>query len=115
MPSLTALATLLRLLFRDGEVRAAWKVFEEMAARGPRPNIAIFNAMIFGLCHRGLVGVGLSLLRAMGRFRVVLDARSCNILMKGHCMFGQAEDAFRLFDEMRAAGCYPTVVTTRGS
>lgn len=45
-PSHSALATLLRLLFREGNVQAAWKVFVEMTAMGPRPSLAIFNAMI---------------------------------------------------------------------
>ncbi|KAK3163597.1 hypothetical protein QOZ80_1AG0005760 [Eleusine coracana subsp. coracana] len=110
-PSLSALATLLRLLFRSGEVQAAWKVFEEMTARGPRPSLAIFNAMILGFCHRGMVRVGSGLLGIMGKFHVVPDVCSFNILIKGHCVFGRSEDAFKLFDEMRMSGIEPTVVT----
>uniref|UniRef100_A0ACD6AIY1 Uncharacterized protein n=1 Tax=Avena sativa TaxID=4498 RepID=A0ACD6AIY1_AVESA len=111
-PSLFQLATLLRLLFCGGEVRAAWKVFVEMTARGPLPNLPIFNAMILGFCHRGLVHIAAGLLSVMWRFRIIPDACSYNILIKGHCMFGQAGDAFKLFDEMmHKSGCEPTVVT----
>ncbi|KAK1626693.1 hypothetical protein QYE76_001008 [Lolium multiflorum] len=111
-PSISALATLLRLLFCAGEVRAAWKVFAEMTAREPRPTLAIFNAMILGFCHRGLVHVAAGLLGVMWRFRVIPDACSYNILIKAHCESGQAGDAFELFDEMtHKSGCEPTVVT----
>ncbi|VAI86047.1 hypothetical protein VPH35_128837 [Triticum aestivum] len=110
-PSLSALATLLRLLFREGNVQAAWKVFVEMTAMGPRPSLPIFNAMILGLCHMGLVPVAVGLLGVMWRFHVIPDACSYNILIKGHCVFGQAGDAFELFEKMHKSGCEPTVVT----
>ncbi|KAI4974981.1 hypothetical protein ZWY2020_048588 [Hordeum vulgare] len=110
-PSLSALATLLRLLFREGNVQAAWKVFVEMTAMEPRPSVAIFNAMILGLCHRGLVPVAAGLLGVMWRFHVIPDACSYNILIKGHCVFGQAGNAFELFEKMHKSGCEPTVVT----
>ncbi|CAN6339384.1 unnamed protein product [Urochloa humidicola] len=72
-PSLPALAALLRLLFRGGEVRAAWNVFEEMAARGPRPSLAILNAMIIGFCHRRMLHLasGLRLRPAWGHRKEV--------------------------------------------
>ncbi|TVU31321.1 hypothetical protein EJB05_23003, partial [Eragrostis curvula] len=125
MPSLSALAILLRLLFRSGEVQAAWKVFEEMVAKGPRPSLAIFNAMILGFCHRGMIRVGSGLLGVMGKFRVVPDACSFNILIKGHCVFGWAHDMHRalnlmnqmladgcmVLDELVAMGCTPNSVT----
>ncbi|KAG2559688.1 protein Rf1, mitochondrial-like [Panicum virgatum] len=111
-PSLSALAALLRLLFRSGEVRAAWNVFEEMATRGPRPSLAILNAMILGLCHRGMLRVVLGLLGVMGKkFGIIPDVVSYNILIKGHCVFGWSGDGFKLFKEMRSSGCEPTVVT----
>ncbi|CAL4990023.1 unnamed protein product [Urochloa decumbens] len=111
-PSLSALAALLRLLFRGGEVRAAWNVFEEMAARGPRPSLAIFNAMLLGFCHRGMLRLASGLLGVMeNKFGVVPDACSYNILIKGHCVFGWSGDAFKLFEEMCTSGRDPTVVT----
>ena len=111
-PSLSALAALLRHLFRSGEVRAAWNVFEEMATMGPRPSLAIFNAMILGLCHRGMLRVGSGLLGVMEKkFGIIPDVVSYNILIKGHCVFGWSGDAFKLFKEMRSSGCEPTVVT----
>uniref|UniRef100_K3YDB6 Pentacotripeptide-repeat region of PRORP domain-containing protein n=1 Tax=Setaria italica TaxID=4555 RepID=K3YDB6_SETIT len=111
-PSLSALAALLRLLFRSGEVRAAWNVFEEMATRGPRPSLAIFNAMVLGFCHRGMLRVASGLLGVLEKkFSIVPDVCSYNILIKGHCLFGWSGDAFKLFEEMRRAGCEPTVVT----
>lgn len=110
-PSLSVLAALLRLLFRGGEGYATWKVFEEMAVRGPRSSLAAFNAMIPGFCHRGLIRVGAGLLAVMGRFRILLDVCSYNILIKGHCVFWRAEDAFKLFDEICKSRCKPTVVT----
>ncbi|XP_062181949.1 pentatricopeptide repeat-containing protein At4g11690-like [Phragmites australis] len=67
--------------------------------------------MILGFCHKGLVRVGAGLLRFMGRFRVVPDVCSYNILIKGHFVFVWSADAFKLFDEMRVSGCKPTVVT----
>ncbi|KAF8779380.1 hypothetical protein HU200_002647 [Digitaria exilis] len=111
-PSLSALAALLRLLFRSGEVRAAWNVFEEMATRGPRPSLAIFNAMMLGFCHRGMLRVASGLLGVMERkFGIVPNACSYNILIKGHCVFGWSGNSFMLFEEMRMSGCEPTVVT----
>uniref|UniRef100_A0ACD5ZTA6 Uncharacterized protein n=1 Tax=Avena sativa TaxID=4498 RepID=A0ACD5ZTA6_AVESA len=83
-----------------------------MTARGPLPNLSIFNAMILGFCNRGLVHAAAGLLGIMWRFRVIPDACSYNILIKGHCLFGQAGGAFELFDEMmHMPGCEPTVVT----
>ncbi|KAF7070335.1 hypothetical protein CFC21_075865 [Triticum aestivum] len=79
-----------------------------MTAMGPRPSLAIFNAMILGLCHRALVPVSAGLLGIMWRFHLIPHACSYN---KGHCVFGRAGDAFEMFDKMHKLGCEPTVVT----
>lgn len=50
-PGLSALAALLRLLFRSREVRAAWNMFKEMTTRGPCLSLAINNATMLGFCH----------------------------------------------------------------
>ncbi|XBH89367.1 hypothetical protein VPH35_081287 [Triticum aestivum] len=125
-PSLSPLATLLRLLFGEGNVQAAWKVFVEMTAMGPRSSLAVFNVMVLRLCRRGsgLFPVAAGLLGVMWRFHVIPDACSYDILIKNYCVFGRAGDAFQLFDKMHRAGdtfrlfdkmhkpgCEPAVVT----
>ncbi|RWW07038.1 hypothetical protein GW17_00029600 [Ensete ventricosum] len=73
-PSLPALAILLRLLFRGGDSRKAWKLFQDMIGRGPRPSFRTFNAMILGSCLKGHVRVGEGLLRVMPRLHCEPDA-----------------------------------------
>jgi len=83
-----------------------------MATRGPLPSLAIFNAMILGLYHRGMLRAGSGLLGVMEKkFGIIPDVVSYNILIKGHCVFGWSGDAFKLFKEMCSSGCEPTVVT----
>ncbi|WOL09561.1 pentatricopeptide repeat-containing protein [Canna indica] len=110
-PSLTALAILLRLLFRRGDSSKAWKLFKDMVGRGPRPSSMTCNAMILGSCLKGHVRVGEGILQLMPRLQCESDACSYNILMKAHCVYGQSSCAFELFDVMLSSGCAPSVVT----
>ncbi|XP_020674371.1 pentatricopeptide repeat-containing protein At1g63400 [Dendrobium catenatum] len=110
-PSLSVHAILLRLLFRTGDSRNAWKLFRDMILRGPRPSVRTFNAMILGSCLKGRVAAGEGLFWLFPKYKLEPDACSFNIVMKVHCLFGRAGNAFKLFDEMLELGHVPSIVS----
>ncbi|KAL0913486.1 hypothetical protein M5K25_016950 [Dendrobium thyrsiflorum] len=120
-PSLSVHAILLRLLFRTGDSRNAWKLFRDMILRGPRPSVRTFNAMILGSCLKGRVAAGEGLFWLFPKYKLEPDACSFNIVMKAHCMFGRAGNAFKLafdtgraeryFELMASRDCKPDIFT----
>ncbi|XP_020574503.1 pentatricopeptide repeat-containing protein At5g16640, mitochondrial-like [Phalaenopsis equestris] len=110
-PSLSVHAILLRLLFRMGDSKNAWKLFRDMILRGPRPSVRIFNAMILGSCLKGRVAAGEGLFWLIPKYKLEPDACSFNIIMKANCLFGRVGNAFKLFDEMIDLGHVPTIVS----
>ncbi|KAI0500439.1 hypothetical protein KFK09_018651 [Dendrobium nobile] len=110
-PSLSVHAILLRHLFKTGDSRNAWKLFQDMILRGPRPSVRTFNAMILGSCLKGRVAAGEGLFWLFPKYKLEPDACSFNIAMKGHCMFGRAGNAFKLFDGMLDLGHEPSIVS----
>ncbi|XBI78364.1 hypothetical protein VPH35_088073 [Triticum aestivum] len=109
MPSLSRLATLLRLLFCEGSVQAAWKVFVEMTAMGPRSSLAIFN----GHCVFGRAGDAFELFDKMHKSGCEPTVFTYKFLVNARCHEFMMEARSSL-DEMVTVGVEANTTTFNG-
>ncbi|KAK1401510.1 Pentatricopeptide repeat-containing protein [Heracleum sosnowskyi] len=111
VPSLSAVSSLFRLLFRVGGYCSVWKLFRDMIRKGPRPSNYVFNTMILGFCRKGFLSTGESLLHVMIKFGCEPDAVSYNIVINAYCTRCRIPEAWNWVDLMVKRQCLPSMVT----
>lgn len=98
---------------RAGDSRSAVRWFETMLQNGISPNIASFNAIIIGFARLGDVTSAVRWLERIRISSLVPDEVSYNSAIHG-CACARptrADEAERLFREMRTAGLWPSSST----
>jgi leucine-rich PPR motif-containing protein, mitochondrial len=92
--------------FKSGDPVAAKKLFYEMEAKGYKPNLMIYNTMIFSLCITGFLDEALELKNQMVQIGLSLDSHTYGGLIIGTCMKKGAREAKGLLEEMCSHGLH---------
>lgn len=94
-------------LSKNGDVDAAFQVFDEFPKQGCKPNVRTFSALMHGLCELGRVEEAFSLLGKMETEGVEPDTILINILISGLRKNGRVKESIELFENMLLKGCEP--------
>ncbi|XP_059456752.1 pentatricopeptide repeat-containing protein At3g06920-like [Corylus avellana] len=99
----------IRFLGRQGRVRDALCLFEEMESKFRcKPDNFVYNNMLYVLCKKErseeLIDFALMIFRKIK----APDTYSYSNILVGLCKFGRFETAFEVFGEMHRAGLVPT-------
>ncbi|KAL8056224.1 hypothetical protein ABFX02_04G105900 [Erythranthe guttata] len=116
LPRLTACNSLLNGLVMDGNMEAAWRLYDEMAKRdGGSEGMCLDNysvcIMVKGLCKEGNVEKGRRLIEKRWGRNCIPNIVFYNTLIDGYCKKGDVERAYGLLEELKAKGFLPTQET----
>ncbi|XP_050372404.1 putative pentatricopeptide repeat-containing protein At1g12700, mitochondrial isoform X2 [Argentina anserina] len=107
--SCRAVATCIRFLGREGRIKEALCVFEEMESRfGCRPDNLVYNNVLYVLCKEESSGHFIDFALAVFRRIESPDVYSYSNMLVGLCKFRRFEVAVEVFGEMCRAGVVPT-------
>ncbi|XP_038875040.1 pentatricopeptide repeat-containing protein At1g77360, mitochondrial-like [Benincasa hispida] len=99
----------IRFLGRQGRVREALCLFEEMEPKfGCKPDNLVFNNMLYALCKKEPTGELIDTALSIFRRIELPDKYSYSNVIIGLCKFGRFGTAIEVFDEMNRAGLVPT-------
>ncbi|CAM8973511.1 unnamed protein product [Rhodiola kirilowii] len=100
-PTVVSYTTLVRGYCKKGDIDEALGLFDEMVARGLKPNKVSYNTLIQGLCEtrrldkiKGILDGSIS----CGDF--VPDTCTFNTLMNAHCSSGKLDEALKVYEKM---------------
>lgn len=97
---------LLDALCKNGDVKEAALVFEEMKVRF-KPNLKIFTSLLYGWCKEGKILEAKHVLIQMKEAGFEPDIVVYNNLLSGYVLGNKMGDAFDLLKEMRRKGIDP--------
>ncbi|KAA0044580.1 pentatricopeptide repeat-containing protein [Cucumis melo var. makuwa] len=99
----------IRFLGRQGRVREALCLFEEMEPKfGCKPDNLVFNNMLYALCKKEPTGELIDTALKIFRRIELPDKYSYSNVIIGLCKFGRYSTAIEAFGEMYRAGLVPT-------
>lgn len=99
----------IRFLGRQGRVREALCLFEEMEPKfGCKPDNLVFNNILYALCKKEPTGELIDTALTIFRRIELPDKYSYSNIIIGLCKFGRFCTALEVFDEMHRAGLVPT-------
>lgn len=101
---------LLDALCKNGSVKEAAKLFEEMRVRF-KPTIRHFTSLLYGWCREGKLMEAKFVLIQMREMGFEPDIVVYNNLLSGYAVNGKMADAFDLLGEMRRKGCDPNAAS----
>ncbi|KAF7831123.1 putative pentatricopeptide repeat-containing protein [Senna tora] len=96
---------------KEGNIRNAQLVFDEMRRRSLRPTVVSFNTLINGYCKSGNLKEGFRLKSVMENEKTFPDVFTFSALINGLCKESRLDEANLLFDEMCKRGLVPNDVT----
>ncbi|KAL5550219.1 hypothetical protein UlMin_000395 [Ulmus minor] len=99
----------IRYLGRQGRIREALCLFEEMESKfSCKPDNFVFNNMLYVLCKKNSAPQLIDLALTIFRRIEVPDTYSYSNMVVGLCKFDRLETALQVFDEIGKAGLIPT-------
>ncbi|KAL8492629.1 hypothetical protein ACS0TY_023999 [Phlomoides rotata] len=101
---------LLDALCKNGSVKEASSLFEEMRFRFP-PTIKHFTSLLYGWCKEGKLMESKVVLVKMREAGFEPDIVVYNNLLNGYSVAGKMMDAFHLLQEMRRNQCEPNAAS----
>ncbi|KAD5317558.1 hypothetical protein E3N88_17504 [Mikania micrantha] len=101
---------LLDALCKNGSIREAALLFEDMRVRFP-PTIKHFTSLLYGWCKEGKLMEAKFILVQMKNAGFDPDIVVYNNLLNGYAQAGKMVDAFDLLQEMRRKGCEPNATS----
>ncbi|XP_058081824.1 pentatricopeptide repeat-containing protein At3g49730-like [Magnolia sinica] len=101
---------LLDALCKNGKVKEAALLFEDMRIRFP-PNLKHFTSLLYGWCKEGKLIEAKFVLVQMREAGFDPDVVVYNNLLGGYAAAGKMRDAFDLLDEMKRKGCGPNATS----
>ncbi|KAK7374887.1 hypothetical protein VNO80_08330 [Phaseolus coccineus] len=104
-----ALSICIRFLGRQGRIKEALSLFEEMETVFKcKPDNLVCNNMLYVLCKREssleMIQLALSIFHRIE----APDTYSCSNMIVGFCKFGRVESALEIFNQMDKIGVLPT-------
>ncbi|CAN6443637.1 unnamed protein product [Victoria cruziana] len=101
---------LLDALCKNGHVKEAASLFEDMKLRFP-PNLKHYTCLLNGWCKAGKLMEGKFILIQMREAGFAPDIVVYNTLLSGYAVLGKIEDGLDLLREMRSKGCPPNAAS----
>lgn len=101
---------LLDALSKNGSVKEAALLFEDMRVRFP-PNLKYFTSLLYGWCKVGKLIEAKYVLVQMRNAGFEPDIVVYNNLLSGYAISGKMQDAFDLLREMKRKGCDPNATS----
>ncbi|KAI7758020.1 hypothetical protein M8C21_028260 [Ambrosia artemisiifolia] len=101
---------LLDALCKNGSIKEAASLFEDMRVRFP-PTIKHFTSLLYGWCKEGKLIEAKFVLVQMKNAGFDPDIVVYNNLLNGYAQAGKMVDAFDLLQEMRKKGCDPNTTS----
>ncbi|GFY80192.1 tetratricopeptide repeat (TPR)-like superfamily protein [Actinidia rufa] len=101
---------LLDALCKNGSVKDAAQLFEEMRVRF-KPGIKHFTSLLYGWCREGKLMEAKFVLVKMREAGFEPDIVVYNNLLNGYAVAGKMADAFHLLQEMRRKCCEPNATS----
>ncbi|XP_022145163.1 pentatricopeptide repeat-containing protein At5g39710-like [Momordica charantia] len=99
----------IRFLGRQGRVREALCLFEEMEPKfGCKPDNLVFNNILYALCKKETTGELIDTALTIFRRIELPDKYSYSNIIIGLCKFGRFRTALEVFEEMERLGSVPT-------
>lgn len=99
----------IRFLGRQGRIREALCLFEEMESKFKcKPDNLVYNNMLYVLCKKESSGQLIDLAVSIFRGIELPDTFSYSNIIIGLCKFGRFETALEVFGEMYRVGLLPT-------
>ncbi|WJX43621.1 hypothetical protein P8452_30692 [Trifolium repens] len=74
-------------------------------------NVVVYNKLFNILVKCNRLDDAVCLFKEIARLNFNVDRFTFNILIRGFCVAGEIDEAFRFLNDMRSFGCYPDVVT----
>jgi len=99
---------LLDALCKNGSVKEASKVFEDMREKFP-PNLRYFTSLLYGWCREGKLMEAKEVLVQMKEAGLEPDIVVFTNLLSGYAHAGKMADAYDLMNDMRKRGFEPNV------
>ena len=101
---------LLDALCKNGSVKEAASLFEDMRIRFP-PTLKHFTSLLYGWCREGKLMEAKHVLVQIKEAGFEPDIVVYNNLLSGYAAAGKMADAYDLLKEMRRKGCEPNVMS----
>ncbi|KAK2387515.1 hypothetical protein P8452_25664 [Trifolium repens] len=101
---------LLDALCKNGSVKEAASLFEDMRYRFP-PTVKHFTSLLYGWCKEGKLVEAKHVLVQMKDAGIEPDIVVFNNLLGGYAQAGKMADAYDLLKEMRRQGCEPNATS----
>ncbi|KAF3794484.1 putative pentatricopeptide repeat-containing protein [Nymphaea thermarum] len=101
---------LLDALCKNGHVKEAASLFEDMKLRFP-PNLKYYTCLLNGWCKAGKLMEAKFILIQMREAGFTPDIVVYNTLLSGYAVLGKLEDGLDLLREMRSKGCPPNAAS----
>ncbi|TYH04960.1 hypothetical protein ES288_A08G047000v1 [Gossypium darwinii] len=99
-PNVYSFNILMNKLCREGLIKDAQMVFDEIASRGLHASVVSFNTLINGYCKSGNLDEGFRLRSAMEEAGIRPDVFTYSVLINGLCKESRLDKANELFEEM---------------
>ncbi|XP_071698245.1 putative pentatricopeptide repeat-containing protein At5g65820 [Rutidosis leptorrhynchoides] len=109
-PDENVFGCLLDALCKNGSIKEAALLFEDMRVRFP-PTIKHFTSLLYGWCKEGKLMEAKFVLVQMRNAGFEPDIVVYNNLLNGYAVAGKMVDAFDLLNEMRRKGCDPNATS----
>lgn len=81
------------------DINEAFRIFNNLKAKGYAPNRVMYTAMINGLCKMKLIGEAGKLWSEMIQKRIIPNKYTYNALINGLLLIGNVEEAHKLYKE----------------
>ncbi|KAJ3103389.1 hypothetical protein HDU96_009290 [Phlyctochytrium bullatum] len=99
--------------FKAKDTRSAVRTFEDMVAKGCRPDITAFHSLVQGFCEMGMpiqAEEVMVFMRSGAGVESIPDS-IVRAVMSGYIKARMVSDAVRIFDQIRLSGPAPTTFT----
>ncbi|KAI3471986.1 hypothetical protein Pfo_028674 [Paulownia fortunei] len=94
-----------------GNIKDAFKVFDEMLRSDISPTIVTYNALVNGLSKKGRVAEAEELAFSVTNKGLSPDVITYNSLISGFSSVGNLEKCLELYEKMKTSGVKPTLTT----
>ncbi|KAJ3695850.1 hypothetical protein LUZ60_001227 [Juncus effusus] len=104
-PDLITYSTLMGVLCKEGRIKDAFKLFDEMIERDKiMPDHLTYNILLDGFCKQGQMDKAKLLFGFMRNNGCEPNMFNYSTLMNGFCKEGNVEEVHKVFDEMLRSG-----------
>ncbi|KAH0906219.1 hypothetical protein HID58_038046 [Brassica napus] len=99
-PNVITFSALIDSFVKEGKLKEAKELYNEMIARGIDPDTITYNSLIYGLCNEKRLDEANQMIELMVRKGCDPSIVTYSILINGYCKAKRVDDGMRLFRKM---------------